>query len=583
MFFAAARVIGGAVQAVGGWSTEDLCQKLRQNATPERVVLEFCVKSADGWRRIFEALGANTSCLYLNLACCGLGDEQIQQLAHALRTGGSAVRGLNLSFNPFSDKGGEQLADVLGNNCTIYFLDLQDTNVGDRTAFRLRDSLLVNSRLATLELSGTRVTDVGAKEIQIALASRRAPLDLKWELRYVVDSFIMGAGRTHASETAAEEARRAGASEPTSLQSSIFFSEYCMVQACGQVQELHENVKLIVKLFGSTGGVGGGCCIHPTQQLSFANQLCENAADTTGVKGTFNSAARQSARFWTNAATVPGLSCGKRYTFYGSMIQGTLRADKRSQLMTEVARFCRTLNTYQRLRRSADTTTNAAGDTAECWHFKDDADSWRPYAPEDDALLESVTKTMPLTTTALSFAGGKPYVIDFDKELQRNLEMGTERKICRMLPVPLWWPDKTFRGAWIPRMWVEWFTTGKQYRYKGYLATSELRSKADFFLRTFPPGQECCDKGAIAVIFEVYFDQHLGCHHVNLFEGVTAVKGEHEWAFQGYSSFTVRAAAPGPLDPANHTNSHPNPVVIKLDAAADNQLVPLDVPVAEWH
>ena len=71
-----------------------------------------------------------------------------------------------------------------------------------------------------------------------------------------------------------------------------------------------------------------------------------------------------------------------------------------------------------------------------------------------------------------------------------------------------------------------------------------------------------------------------GCKHANFIHAnATAVAGEDEFLFSAYSAFRVLSVVASSGDPTQTNKPHQ----IFLEACADNQLVPEDVPTAPWH
>ena len=66
------------------------------------------------------------------------------------------------------------------------------------------------------------------------------------------------------------------------------------------------------------------------------------------------------------------------------------------------------------------------------------------------------------------------------------------------------------------------------------------------------------------------------CKHVN-YVNSTNVRGEEEYLFSQYSTFTVKSVKWS----ANPTSNDPH--VIELVAAIDNMFEPEDLPLAPWY
>ena len=123
-----------------------------------------------------------------------------------------------------------------------------------------------------------------------------------------------------------------------------------------------------------------------------------------------------------------------------------------------------------------------------------------------------------------------------------------------------------YRGGGFDDSLRDFFTVGKAYRQPAFLATSFLKSKAEFFRRRAQAA------GHPSVLWTIHVDPAgerdltKRCKHVNFVKN-TLVPGEAEYLFAAYSIFTVRAVAWDTLHP-DGSRVHR----IELDAATDNSL-----------
>jgi hypothetical protein len=121
-------------------------------------------------------------------------------------------------------------------------------------------------------------------------------------------------------------------------------------------------------------------------------------------------------------------------------------------------------------------------------------------------------------------------------------------------------PGTIYRGGGFDDSLRDFFTVGKAYRQPAFLATSFLKSKAEFFRGMAQAA------GYPSVLWTIHVDQSgkgdvtKRCKHVN-FVSHSLVPGEAEYLFSAYSIFTVRSVEWG-VGGAPHR--------IELDAATDN-------------
>ena len=131
--------------------------------------------------------------------------------------------------------------------------------------------------------------------------------------------------------------------------------------------------------------------------------------------------------------------------------------------------------------------------------------------------------------------------------------------------------DDAFRG---------FYTVGKRYRVRGFLATSFSEDIAEEFLyrahhrELYPPGQP-----AIKWIIELdprgESQFKYRCKQVNLVQRAN-VAGETEFLFAAFSTFEV-------LEVAWNAGDGDDPHVVRLRAAIDNLKEAEDLPLAPWY
>jgi hypothetical protein len=134
------------------------------------------------------------------------------------------------------------------------------------------------------------------------------------------------------------------------------------------------------------------------------------------------------------------------------------------------------------------------------------------------------------------------------------------------------WPEnwKTFRGTGLPMEEVRSFVKGKQYRAAMFLATTVDKKVTEHFL-------DQISDNLVPVLFTFEIDQDHKCLHAMYLEDHTLVKGEREFLYTPYSTFTVENVyIPEKIDSSN-------PVQIALSVAPDNLIALEDLPTKVWH
>jgi hypothetical protein len=135
------------------------------------------------------------------------------------------------------------------------------------------------------------------------------------------------------------------------------------------------------------------------------------------------------------------------------------------------------------------------------------------------------------------------------------------------------WPNDCvlYRGGDFDDRLRHCYLPGTVFRCPMFLATSKEKARAVEFMRR--------SESACKILWHVRVHVEHKCVHVNYFEGMTEVKGEHEFLFAPYSVFTVRSVQwQRPAD-----NSWTNPHIVELDAAPDNQLESKHLPLSPWN
>jgi hypothetical protein len=131
--------------------------------------------------------------------------------------------------------------------------------------------------------------------------------------------------------------------------------------------------------------------------------------------------------------------------------------------------------------------------------------------------------------------------------------------------------NTTFRGGGLPDKHRGFYTTGKKYRTRQYLASSFKKSVAETFAKDYRTPRD-----AEPIIWTIRFDGVVGCKHVNYLERETSVRGESEFLLPPYSVLTVEAVA---WNTPHATLGHYHSVTLR--AASDNWGQE-DLPTAPW-
>jgi hypothetical protein len=128
-------------------------------------------------------------------------------------------------------------------------------------------------------------------------------------------------------------------------------------------------------------------------------------------------------------------------------------------------------------------------------------------------------------------------------------------------------PDNVcFRGGGFDSQFRGFFVQGRKFRQPAYLATSFSEQVARGFIAD-RGGDDC-------TLWRVHIDPERKCAHVNLVKK-TNVRGEEEYLFAPYSTFTVLSAV-------WRAGTAEGPHEIELLAAVDNKEEPEGLPLAPW-
>jgi len=122
-----------------------------------------------------------------------------------------------------------------------------------------------------------------------------------------------------------------------------------------------------------------------------------------------------------------------------------------------------------------------------------------------------------------------------------------------------------FRGGGLRPSDRAFYAVGKKFRTGMFMASSFKRAVALEFMSRHGAGTR-------PVLWTIVLDERK-CAHANLVERLTVVKGETEFLFPAYSTFTVEAA-----DFGEQSEYHQ----VTLRAAQDNMEEAEDLPTAPW-
>eukprot|EP00929_Paragymnodinium_shiwhaense_P111867 TRINITY_DN80156_c0_g1_i1.p1 TRINITY_DN80156_c0_g1~~TRINITY_DN80156_c0_g1_i1.p1 ORF type:complete len:668 (+),score=50.92 TRINITY_DN80156_c0_g1_i1:75-2078(+) len=503
-------------------------------------------------------------CLHFNR--CVIADGFATALSQALIHHGSIAE-LHLSDSIITTAGACSLVRVFESNSGIRVLRIERCGIDNAFLAALSSALQrkKNLRLEELYLSGNRFTDTGtAAFIDPVRKSNLSVCELDGPsgtaLVHAVQRWF---GRRPSVATIGDLKRSLHR-----LSNANFTKAYKSETPYANLVQFTEGLKRFLTEVAGQNGI-------PDNQLTY---LATRLEDDVRLKaeGRIEFAA---AVIWTSDETMSNVP------FY-RWLQKVLREDLIGPALTEAVRYCRTLNKYVvTQRRFVDVDTQVDSRSGMVWAYVNDAGLLVRFAKADAAMLDEAKRQglSQFTTRELTWNKdeGTEYTFRFDATpmTQTNNDSGWPRQIRQASPceiVRLLPPAcKTYRTAWLPREHAEWFCTGRQYRYAGYLASSELEAVALRFLVMFPPESPL---GMVPVKFVFNFDAARGCQHVNLLEKFSLIPGEREWLFQHYSAFKVLKV--GDL---TGSYSEQQPIVIQLHVFPDNKGALDSLPIAEWH
>lgn len=153
--------------------------------------------------------------------------------------------------------------------------------------------------------------------------------------------------------------------------------------------------------------------------------------------------------------------------------------------------------------------------------------------------------------------------------------------VCRHIGKPVKWPmtNMTHRGASMPREYQTFFTVGKKFRVPMFLATSADDEIAENFLPQAPATAGQQPPFQEPIMWHFHLDPVKRCKNVNFIDRTdNTVKGEKEFLFTPYSTFTVRSIKWNPSPSITLNEYHE----IHVDVSPDNAREPTTLPLAPW-
>ena len=232
------------------------------------------------------------------------------------------------------------------------------------------------------------------------------------------------------------------------------------------------------------------------------------------------------------------------------------------------------------VRDVMQTFATAADEVAVCRYVRDLKGSVARTGATTLSTQCAAIWTSPLELVGLTFYGTIQHVLREDREgrLLRDVvafvKTLNQTLVCRGPDLnDLQFPDRLFRGSWLPFDEVQKFKVAVDYRVPMLLATSEQSTISTGLLSSFPKDTTT----HWPVLFVFHIDQELKCTQANLLEAFTTVKAEREWLFVPYSTFKVRTEAVISNPTLN------NPVLIEIDVFPDNKAADEQLPLFWWH
>jgi len=126
-------------------------------------------------------------------------------------------------------------------------------------------------------------------------------------------------------------------------------------------------------------------------------------------------------------------------------------------------------------------------------------------------------------------------------------------------------PKVVWRGSSLPSEFRGFFVPDVKFRIPSFFATSSNQDVALCFMRKTPNKD-------MRVLWVVHLPSAAECAHVRLIDAKSSCKGEEEYLFPPYSTFTVLSSS---KDEQGH-------YVVELQAAACNKLEDESLPSAPW-
>ncbi|XP_033106713.1 leucine-rich repeat-containing protein 74A-like isoform X2 [Anneissia japonica] len=128
-----------------------------------------------------EMMHDNQSLRKVNLSGNGFGDRDAEHFAYALQSNYSRIQELNLSYNQFSETGGEILGPAIATNDTVEILNLSWNHIRRKGAISICRGLAENIGIKVLDLSWNGLANEGALAMAEALKfnSNLIELDLR--------------------------------------------------------------------------------------------------------------------------------------------------------------------------------------------------------------------------------------------------------------------------------------------------------------------------------------------------------------------------------------------------------------------
>eukprot|EP00929_Paragymnodinium_shiwhaense_P000349 TRINITY_DN100595_c0_g1_i1.p1 TRINITY_DN100595_c0_g1~~TRINITY_DN100595_c0_g1_i1.p1 ORF type:complete len:725 (+),score=86.42 TRINITY_DN100595_c0_g1_i1:151-2325(+) len=542
-----------------------LAQVLVQNGHLAELHLSRTKVKTAGVAKLASVVESNGALRVLRMDHCRICEASLAALGAALLKN-QRLEELSLSGNKFTDTGFAAFACVLESNGALRVLRSDHCGIADKSLAALGSALLKNQRLEELYLSGNSFTDKGTASFidPVRKSSLRVcamPESGSWFKRWFA--------RSASSGTLSDLERGL-----QRLSNSNFHEAYRSQTPYPNINQLIEGMKRLLTEVAKQRDIG----------KLWVDYLAEKLEDNINreADGKVEVAA---AVIWTCDDKMEDLA-------YYHCLQMVLREDVAGTALTEAVKFCRTLNKFVVTQRRLPSVEQQEVATSQLmWVYRSDAGLLVPFAKADAARLnEAKAKglseliTSELTwnekeRTVYTFRFPADDAADVQEMTQTNNDSGRKREILQVNPDHISLPKgcETFRGSWVPRDEVEgFFLTDRQYRYAGYLASSESEATALKFLSFAAPSENLDQMIPVKFIFR--FDATRACKHVNLLEKFSVCKGEREWLFQHYSAFKVLKAGD-----VTATYSEHQPVVVELQVFVDNREASDSLPLARWH